>query len=149
MCAHGQERGELEGRVAGLQRLEEVEICEEAKVSHQDSFLPRQISSLFFCPQLGDCMIFYFCLTNSHKHSNLKQCLKGFPGGPVVKNPPSNAGGRGSIPGGGTKIQISTGQLSLSATGEAHTPQGKSSAAEIYVGTSCKWNHSIYLSFCE
>ena len=27
-----------------------------------------------------------------------------FPGGPVVKNPPSNAGGTGSIPDQGTKI---------------------------------------------
>ena len=27
-----------------------------------------------------------------------------FPGGPVVKNPPSNAGDVGSIPGRGTKI---------------------------------------------
>ena len=34
-----------------------------------------------------------------------------FPGGPVVKNPPSNAGGAGSIPGQGTKIPHSVGQL--------------------------------------
>ena len=27
-------------------------------------------------------------------------CLGDFPGGPVVKNPPSNAGDMGSIPGG-------------------------------------------------
>ena len=30
--------------------------------------------------------------------------LGDFPGGPVVKNPPSNAGDGGSIPGRGTKI---------------------------------------------
>ena len=36
-----------------------------------------------------------------------------FPGGPGVKNLPSNAGDVGSIPGGGTKILPSTGQLSL------------------------------------
>ena len=35
-----------------------------------------------------------------------------FPGGPVVKNPPSNAGDMGSIPGWGTKIPHAVGQLS-------------------------------------
>ena len=40
-----------------------------------------------------------------------------FPGGPVVKNPPSNAGDVGSIPGWGTKIPHATGQLS------PHVPQ--------------------------
>ena len=34
-----------------------------------------------------------------------------FPGGPVVKNPPSNAGDMGTILGGGTKILHATGQL--------------------------------------
>ena len=38
--------------------------------------------------------------------------LRDFPGGPVVKNPPSNAGGPGSIPGQGTKIPHAAGQLS-------------------------------------
>ena len=35
-----------------------------------------------------------------------------FPGGPVVKNPPSNAGDAGSIHGQGTKIPRAAGQLS-------------------------------------
>ena len=35
-----------------------------------------------------------------------------FPGGPVVKNPPSNAGDGGSIPDRGTKIPHAAGQLS-------------------------------------
>ena len=35
-----------------------------------------------------------------------------FPGGPVVKNPPSSAGDAGSIPGWGTKIPHTAGQLS-------------------------------------
>ena len=35
-----------------------------------------------------------------------------FPGGPVVKNLPSNAGDMGSIPGRGTKIPHAVGQLS-------------------------------------
>ena len=39
-----------------------------------------------------------------------------FPGDPVVKNPPSNAGDAGSIPGWGTKIPHAVGQLSLHTT---------------------------------
>ena len=39
-----------------------------------------------------------------------------FPGGPVVKNPPSNAGDAGLIPGRGIKIPHAVGQLSLRAT---------------------------------
>ena len=35
-----------------------------------------------------------------------------FPGGPVVKNPPYNAGDAGLIPGQGTKIPHAVGQLS-------------------------------------
>ena len=34
-----------------------------------------------------------------------------FPGGPVAKKPPSNAGDAGSIPGWGIKIPHATGQL--------------------------------------
>ena len=36
-----------------------------------------------------------------------------FPGGPVVKNLPSNGGDNGSIPGGQTKVPHASGQLSL------------------------------------
>ena len=43
-------------------------------------------------------------------------CHGDFPGGPVVKNPPSNAGDGGSIPGRGTKIPHFAGQLSPCAT---------------------------------
>ena len=45
-----------------------------------------------------------------------KTSRRDFPGGPVVKNPPSNAGDTSSIPGQGTKIPHATGQLSLPAT---------------------------------
>ena len=38
------------------------------------------------------------------------------PRGSVVKNPPSNAADKGSIPGQGSKIPPSAGQLSFSAT---------------------------------
>ena len=42
--------------------------------------------------------------------------VRDFPGGPVVKNLPSNAGNTGSIPGQGTKIPHATGKLSPGAT---------------------------------
>ena len=49
------------------------------------------------------------------------------PGGPVVKNPPSNAGETGMIPGQRAKIPHAPGQLSSSATTkEARVPQRKS-----------------------
>ena len=57
--------------------------------------------------------------------SDLKIIAPGdFPGGPVVKNPPSNADGEGLIPGRGTKIPHATEQLSpLAVTTEVHPPQ--------------------------
>ena len=42
--------------------------------------------------------------------------LEDFLGGPVVKNPPSNAGDMGSIPGRGTKIPHAMEQLSQNTT---------------------------------
>ena len=43
--------------------------------------------------------------------------MRDFFGGPVIKNPPSNAGDMGSVPGPqGTKIPNALGQLSLYAT---------------------------------
>ena len=47
--------------------------------------------------------------------SRVLQALRDFPGGSMVKNPPSSAGHTGSIPGWGTKIPHATGQLSLHA----------------------------------
>ena len=44
-----------------------------------------------------------------------------FPSGPVVKNLSSNAADTGSIPGWGTKIPHTSGQLSLRATITEHT----------------------------
>ena len=50
-----------------------------------------------------------------------KECIDGdFPGGPVVKNQPSNAGHVGLIPGWGIKIPPTKGQLSLHATKTPH-----------------------------
>ena len=50
------------------------------------------------------------------KDHYVKVNYRDFSGGPVVKNPPSNAGDAGSIPGRGTKIPHAVGQLSLRAT---------------------------------
>ena len=47
---------------------------------------------------------------------HLKSVVGDFPGGPVVKNPPCNAGDTGSIPGQGTKIPHAAGHLSPPAT---------------------------------
>ena len=41
---------------------------------------------------------------------------EGLPWGPVVKNPPCNEGGAGSIPGRGTKIPHASEELSPCAT---------------------------------
>ena len=49
------------------------------------------------------------------KYYNLRS-IGDFPGGPVVKNPPSSAGDLGSIPGRGTKIPHAAGQLSPDTT---------------------------------
>ena len=49
------------------------------------------------------------------KLAAVKIRIRDFPGGPVVTNPPSNAGDLGSIPGQGTKIPHAAGQLSLCA----------------------------------
>ena len=45
---------------------------------------------------------------------NLKYDTRDFPAGPVVKNPPSNAGDVGSIPGQGTKIPHALGSYIFS-----------------------------------
>ena len=55
-----------------------------------------------------------------HKGAIKKHLQKDVPGGPVVKNPPCNAGDVGSIPGLGTEIPQALGQLSShTATTEA------------------------------
>ena len=46
--------------------------------------------------------------------------MKDFPGVPMVKNLPSNAGDVGLIPGRGTKIPHAMGQLSLCALEPMH-----------------------------
>ena len=50
----------------------------------------------------------------------IKKKYRDFPGGPVVKNPPSYAGDMGLIQGQGTKIPHAVGQLSPRATTTEH-----------------------------
>ena len=54
-----------------------------------------------------------FISWKEHKHLTIKEYLRDFLGGQVVKNLPSNAGDMGSILGGKTSIPHATGQLSL------------------------------------
>ena len=53
-----------------------------------------------------------------------------FPGGLVVKNPPSNAGAVGSTPGWGTKIPHAAGQLRLHALERSRVLQLRPDAAK-------------------
>ena len=65
--------------------------------------------------------------------------MKDFPGGPVVKNPPSDAGDTGSIPGQGTKFPHAMGELSPCATTTELVPQLESLTAANY-GAHMLWN---------
>ena len=51
-------------------------------------------------------------LAHMPEEKGIKSNMWDFPGGPVVKNPPSSAGAVGSIPGQGTKIPHVVKQLS-------------------------------------
>ena len=55
------------------------------------------------------------CSGQINLDSTWKSETRDFPGGPVVKNLPSNVGDAGLIPGRGTKIPHAVGQLSLRA----------------------------------
>ena len=54
----------------------------------------------------------------------LQICGRDFPGGPVVKNLPSNAGNAGSIPGWGAKIPHAAEQLGLHTATTQLVPSG-------------------------
>ena len=62
----------------------------------------------------------------------IKKSSRDFPGGPVVKSPPYNAGDAGSIPGQGTKIPHAAGQLSPRATTTELVPQLENACAANY-----------------
>ena len=68
--------------------------------------------SLVISFEIKKCEFFNFVL--------IQDCFRDFPGGPVVKNPPSNAGDVGLILGQGTKIPHAAGQLSLCAATTEH-----------------------------
>ena len=58
------------------------------------------------CHTALDATIFHTAETvrEKTKEKDKEKWGRAVPGGPVVKNLPSNAGGQGLIPGGGTKI---------------------------------------------
>ena len=60
------------------------------------------------------------------RHMINTQCLRDFPGGPMVKNLHCNAGDMDSVPGGGTMIPYAKEQLSLRAATIEPMPQVKS-----------------------
>ena len=66
----------------------------------------------FPCVKLLKIVKHYRIYRIFHSTKKKKIHCRDFPGGPVVKNPPSSAGDAGSIPGQGTKIPHAAGQLS-------------------------------------
>ena len=70
---------------------------------------PRRLSRCLSKPDGGQQL-----WTDTGKNGIAKETTRDFPGGPVVKNLPSNAGDARSIPGCRTKIPHATGQLSHS-----------------------------------
>ena len=60
--------------------------------------------------------------TDTGENGIAKGTMRGFPVGPVVKNPPSSVGDAGSIPGWGTKIPHAMGKLSPGATDAEPAP---------------------------
>ena len=68
-------------------------------------------------------LLHFYTLTTNYQKDKLREKIpftitskrikyQDFPGGPVIKNPPSNAGDVGSIPGQEAKIPHATGQIS-------------------------------------
>ena len=70
--------------------------------------------------QHGSCNVFYDLVSEVTVTSTIFYSLEksywDFSGGPVVKNPPCNAGDMGLIPGRGTRIPYAAGQLSPHTT---------------------------------
>ena len=72
-----------------------------------------KLTYLVFCfPILSTCWRLSPCLTSLFAClMNVLNVIRDISHGPVVKNPPSNAGDTGLIPGQGTKIPHAVGQL--------------------------------------
>ena len=80
-------------------------------------YMPKSFSKvlLHILTNLLFLMIFwgsFHYLAHMPEETGIKSNMWDFPGGPVVKNPPSSAGDVGSIPGQGTKIPHAIKQLS-------------------------------------
>ena len=77
--------------------------------------------------------------------------MLGLPGGPVVKNSPSNAGDMGSIPHQGTKIPHAMRQLRPCATTREAVPQQRPSTAkkekEEELAAKCYCSSSFFVTF--
>ena len=82
------------------------------------TFHPKAAEYTFFSCAHGTSSKIEHVLGHKVSFGKLKkiEIIRDFPSGPVVKNPPSNAGDMSSIPGWGTKIPHAAGQLGLQAT---------------------------------
>ena len=80
-----------------------------------------------------------------------KRHLEDIPGGPVVKNLPSNAGDIGSIPGQGTKIPHAVGQLTVRETQHSKKKKKKRERDiwNFVLGLSWRGQHSNHHSHAE
>ena len=73
-----------------------------------------------YCSRKFSCLFKYILHKQRPKSLDfIKNSCRDFPGGPVVKNPPSNAGDAGLIPGQGTKIHMSWGYWICAKTRES------------------------------
>ena len=98
---------------------------EQGLLSGCDHFCGRGAQALALLTSVAGAQGLVSCGLWTLEHTNLSSCClwapdwgfsKGdFPGGPVAKNPPYNAGDPGSVPGWGIKFLYSAGQLSLRA----------------------------------
>ena len=110
--------------------------CLQPKVQYSLKGICWHILECQYCihlpPVLQQSMTVFRCLSkldggqqlwaDTGKNGIAKETMRDFPGGPVVKNLPSNVGGAGSIPGWGTKIPQAMGQLSPCATATEPVP---------------------------
>ena len=77
---------------------------------------PTSPREFHLCHLLDSHVEFFFFFKEGEGFQYLKKWHKDLPGVPVVKNPPSNAGDTGSIPGWWTKISYALRQLSPHTT---------------------------------
>ena len=97
----------------------------DCKTNQVDSFPPYTL--LPIAKVFTKCRSGYN--TNTHTHKQTLKIFQDFPGGAVVKNPPANAGNKGSTPGLGRSHMLWSNQAcepqllsSHTTTTEAHVP---------------------------